>query len=45
MLHSRMRLFDLIDLYHKWIDENGKSMGSSAFSGLKKALTQFRGDG
>ena len=45
MLHSRMRLFDLIDLYHKWIDENGKSMGPSAFSGLKKALTQFRGDG
>ena len=45
MLHSRMRLLDLIDLYKKWIDENGKSMGPSAFSGLKKALTQFRGDG
>jgi integrase len=45
MLHSRMKLLDLIDLYKKWIDENGKSMGPSAFSGLKKALTQFRGDG
>ena len=45
MLHSRMRLLDLIDLYKKWIYENGKSMGPSAFSGLKKALTQFRGDG
>lgn len=45
MLHSRMRLLDLIDLYKKWIDENGKSMGPSAFSGLKKALTQFHGDG
>lgn len=45
MLHSRMRLLDLIDLYKKWIDDNGKSMGPSAFSGLKKALTQFRGDG
>lgn len=45
MLHSRMRLLDLIDLYKKWIDDNGKSMGSSAFSGLKKALIQFRGDG
>ncbi len=45
MLHSRMKLLDLIDLYKKWIDDNGKSMGPSAFSGLKKALTQFRGDG
>lgn len=45
MLHSRMRLLDLIDLYKKWIEDNGKSMGPSAFSGLKKALTQFRGDG
>lgn len=45
MLHSRMKLLDLIDLYKKWIEDNGKSMGPSAFSGLKKALTQFRGDG
>lgn len=45
MLHSRMKLIDLIDLYKKWIEENGKSMGPSAFSGLKKALIQFRGDG
>ena len=45
MLHSRMKLIDLIDLYKKWIEENGKSMGPAAFSGLKKALIQFRGDG
>lgn len=45
MLHSRMKLLDLIDLYKKWIEDNGKSMGPSAFSGLKKTLVQFRGDG
>lgn len=44
MLHSRMRLMDLINMYEQWIKDNGKSMGPSGLSTLRKAVTQFRGD-
>lgn len=44
MLHSKMRLLDLISMYERWITENGRTMGPSGLSTLKKAVTQFRGD-
>ncbi len=45
MLHSRLKLIDLINMYEQWIKDNGKSMGPSGLASLRKAVTQFRGDG
>lgn len=45
MLHSRLKLIDLINMYEQWIKDNGKSMGPSGLASLRKAVAQFRGDG
>ena len=44
MLRGRIKLSELLDLYARWLEDNGKHTTIRSVNSIRKATSQFRGD-
>jgi len=44
-LRSKMKLTELLDLYSRWLADNGKTTSVHSVKSLLNVIVQFRGDG
>ena len=43
-LRGRIKLSELLDLYARWLEDNGKKSSIRGVNSIRKATFQFRGD-